>query len=165
MELDAAGSVSGATHSLAAATTSFFFCVCVQGFNAGNYARHAPVCSSLLLKSTLKVKPYIFIYEPFKSDCRTQCSSSPNSFWIYCTGCFTAPHNQPYLQGFYRKTLYLCCFIQKIAQTRSAYIVVAVELSQRGSDVSYCNGRRQTVNVVYVTGLWVALWVEAEMMK
>lgn len=137
----------------------------VQGFNAGNYARQTPVCSSLLLESTLKVRPYIFIYEPFKSNCRPQWFQSKQLLdilhWLFYSA------SQPAIPvGFYRKTLYLYCFIKKIAQTCSAFIVVTVELLQPVSDVSCCRRCRQTVNreyhvaangVVYVTRLWVAL--------
>lgn len=101
--------------ALARSRHCFFLCVCVQGFNTGNYAQHTPVCSSLLLQSTLKVRPYIFIYKHFKRDCSQHCFQPKHLLdillWLfYSTLRLATP------VGFYRKTLYLYCFIKTISQ-------------------------------------------------
>lgn len=131
VELDAMSSVSG---TVRAGCGHCLYLFVSNGFNAENYTGHTPGCSGLLLESTLKVRPYIFIYEPFKSGWSPQCFS-PNSFWMYCTGFFFfySALQRAAPEGFFRKTLYLYCFIKKNPNPKpqpfSSLSVVNVELS------------------------------------
>lgn len=118
MEIDTAGVVSGDPHYLAPAAAFVCVCVCVQGFNTGNYARH-PVCSSLLFQSTLKVRPYIFMYKCFKRDGRLHCFQ-PKHLLDILRWLLYAALRLAIPVGFYRKTLHLYCFIKKISQACNA---------------------------------------------
>lgn len=87
------------------------------GFNAGNCAQHTPVCSSLLLQSTWKVRPYIFIYKHFLQCFQLKHLLDILHWLFYSFSRLAIP------VGFYRKTLYLYCFIKKISQASNVFFL------------------------------------------